>query len=643
MAYGLKYQSDFYNFFQKLVSIKIYKEGYTDSVITIRTQSVIMEVNYQDENTPIVGTGMKINIINDKNDFIYFDDLLMSLEKQFKCVIEYDSIIIYEGFTICDMNEQQFLPYAIITLQFTNYLRRLEDVYLSDLENQRIIRRMLANIHSALGETGFEYSLYINSTLFEDTMTISDSESFLHQTWIENDVFHTSLLEWDDTYMALNKMLQPFNAFLYSYGQKWIIERYGDFGTIHDWVYYTHDSLVGVQTSGLLQIYTANIDFKYTDTSQKLEYFSGVHTLKLKLNTKLFDSLVFNNFAVDMPTTTYTYPSALVLRIWTIHEDCTDLEVGDNFREMSHYFKFTSDDSATPELKGIYCAFGVQLNSALSGKINELTVQYKQSSIFNATGVNTLKARFFLRINTGGYANYFLSENTSTHYLELVLSNDSTHNIIFEIPFTENLTSPITVFEISKVIAIGDLTYELGYTPEIILGILPMYYVLNGGTTGYFETNYISDIAVKMDPVVINNEIETKLSDNFIKTKDVSLDLFDLDNTNYSNGFYLLDTSLRKSVNWHPIGFPLPYTQSLVNLFIKDQFSKYSKSYRILKATISCESYIKPFSLLYDDNLQNNSSENVPFIITTYSWDLVNGTYDIVAEEYMQEEIIISE
>jgi hypothetical protein len=642
MAYGLKYQSNFYNFFQKLISVKIYKDGYASTVIDVRTQSVIMEVNYQDENTPIVGTGVKINIINNTNDFTYFDDLLLSLEQQFKCVIEYDNVIIYEGFTICDINEQQFLPYSIITLQFTNYLRRLEDNYLSDFENQRIIRRMLANVHSALGATGLEYSLYINSTLFEDTMTISDSESFLHQTWIENDIFHSNLLEWDDTYTALNKMLQPFNAFLYSYGQKWIIERYGDFGTTHDWVYYTHDSLVGVVTSELLQTYTAGIDFQYIDTSQRLKYFSGVHTLKLQLNTKLFDSLVFNNFAVDMATTTYTYPSALVLRIWTIHEDCIDLEVGDNFRGMSHYFKFTSNDATTPELKGIYCAFGVQLNSALSNKINELTIQYKQSSIFNATGVNSLKARFFLRINTGTYANYFLSENTSTHYLELTLSNDSTHNIIFEIPFTESLTSPITVFEINKVISIGDLTFELGYVPEIILGILPMYYVLNGGTTGYFEINYISDIAIKIDPVVINNEITTELSANFIKTQDISLDLFDLDNTNYSNGFYLLDTSLRKSINWHTINFPLPYTQSLVDLFIKDRFSKYSKSYRILEATISCESYIKPFALLYDSNLQNTSLENSPFIITTYSWDLVNGTYNIVAEEYTQEEIIIT-
>ena len=123
-VYGLKYQSDFYNYFKKKVSVQISKAGWTGAVKQLRTTEVILEVNYVDENTPVIGTGVKIGLINE-GTFDSLEDLLTSTERQFKCVIYYNSVLVFQGFSICDLNEQQFLPWSKLSLQFTDYLRRL--------------------------------------------------------------------------------------------------------------------------------------------------------------------------------------------------------------------------------------------------------------------------------------------------------------------------------------------------------------------------------------------------------------------------------------------------------------------------------------------------------------------------------------
>ena len=88
MAYGLKYQSDFYNFHEKLVSVKIYKRDFIEESepVWVRTQKVTIECNYQDIDTGVIGTGAKVIIIADTNQLTQYEDLLTSLEKQFKCV-----------------------------------------------------------------------------------------------------------------------------------------------------------------------------------------------------------------------------------------------------------------------------------------------------------------------------------------------------------------------------------------------------------------------------------------------------------------------------------------------------------------------------------------------------------------------------
>jgi hypothetical protein len=242
MAYDLKYQSDFYNYFKKLVSVKIYKKDYgSHSPILLRTVEVKIEVNFQDENTPVIGTGVKVNIIN-QGEFTDLEDLLIAKEKEFLCAIEYDSNVVFQGYSICDLNEQQFLPFSNITLQFTDYLRRLEDKYLTLLSDINDRSCVLTIISSALrlivGGTD-PIALYVNSTLFETTMTVTADETMLEQLFVDNYAFYSSQLSYDalnkmevhnfdNVYTVLNKLLLSLGAFTYFSEDKWILERQED-------------------------------------------------------------------------------------------------------------------------------------------------------------------------------------------------------------------------------------------------------------------------------------------------------------------------------------------------------------------------------------------------------------------------------
>lgn len=262
MAYGTKYQSDFYNYFGKLVSVKIAKDQYTGSITSVRTSEVTIESNYEDDNTPVIGKGAKIVIIADSSDMTYLEDLLLSYEKEFQCTIEYDGTVVFRGWSLCDLNERQLLPFAAVTVQFTDYLHRAEGQYPEVLTPISGVINLYELIDSMVHTTGLHWNLYVNSTLFEDSMNHTVTDTWIPQTYMQNSVFYSDAYSMDNIYEAINKALQPFSAFMYSYKDKWIIERQEDMTRSGDWVMYG-EQLTGTLPDTALAFKNAHEDFYY--------------------------------------------------------------------------------------------------------------------------------------------------------------------------------------------------------------------------------------------------------------------------------------------------------------------------------------------------------------------------------------------
>lgn len=640
MAYGQIYQSNFYNHFNKLVTVKIYKRDYVSTVSDIRTTEVVINNNYIGDDTPVIGHSARVVFVNEET-FDFYDGILSGYEKEYMGEILWNGKLVFVGFLICDLVEQQLLDMALITLQFTNYLRRLEDIYqpsIADAIDE--ISTLYDLVSEAILETELIYPINSNSTLFHDGMFNGITFTFLNQVYVENDVFYKNLDEYEDAYTVLNMILRSFDMFLYWHDSKWVLERYENILRVGDWV--LDDG--GSATSLRQEFNKQDGDFTYINTSQVLQYNSGAETLIIKLNERAFSTLVFNNFTAAMTTTAYIFPLANVLsdKTWYINEDCTDLEVGYNFYGISKYFKWQiSSMSANYEYKGAHYVFWTQFNTDIPSVLN---VNYKMSTskVSGSLAIyDVVKVRFTIRVNAGDSPNQYVYQDANGDTQLSVAYQE------FEIEFNGPDIQDSNLFAVTKNIELDNITASLGNSTRganavsFIISFLPTYFKFQSGLDGYRGTNYIGDIAVTLSPDVIDNQIEADINAGFIKTKEIDLDLFDIDNLNYKNGLECIQlvAGWIRTSSWNSDGGSVYY--SLVDMLISSKYKKLNRTTKKIVATILIDEYLKTFAIITDDNVLYDGSP-IKFVITQYTWDLVSGSYDIVAEEFPDTDIILN-
>jgi len=674
MAYNLKYQSDFYNIFSTKVSVQIFKKNYgAHDTIYLRTTDVTIEFNYQDRYTPVAGTGAKIGIINE-GEFDSLNDLLTSREKEFLCVISYNNVVVFQGYSICDLNEQQFLAKAKITLQFTNYLRRLEGDYLECLSDIGVNTSLITVLKEVFTRIDLNYPLYINSTLFETNMLQTANDSYVEQTYIEDNMLFTSATEYDDTYTALNKILKPFGAFLYSHGNKWIIERQEDITRTGNWVLFSdiRDSDgVGASTASLKEEYNKqNGDWNYVDGSQVVTYDSGLHTLILDLKDKQLGTLVFNNYKVDMLSIATKIPpvGTLDLRTWYRYQDVVPLAVGYSFRGMNTFLKWSyaaTDTSYWDE--GLFYQFQVQFN--LSEETPTiLSVNYKMSGEMDLTPMKSVVVFFEIIVDGGPHSGEYLGYKTDgpvpgIPYLglsatpimtsqEFDVSVNPKQNKTWTMSQDFNLSDSILVDQPYGLppAASPSIWEHLGKptSQKFIIMFYPSKLNFKDNpliTNFYNKVNYIGDIEVTITQQEILNRLKYDINEDFIKTETQDMDFFDLENVNFSNGLMINEGSASdefiKTKNWTSENSP--ESRSLMDVFAKNVFRNSFRTMHRIKASIMSDKYLKPFSVLTDDNLKIDSATDISLLLLGYTWDLNNGKYDILAEEYTDENIIFDE
>ena len=160
---------------------------------------------------------------------------------------------------------------------------------------------------------------------------------------------------------------------------------------------------------------------------------------------------------------------------------------------------------------------------------------------------------------------------------------------------------------------------------------------------GISDTQYLGDIQVNLTGQKIPNKLTYYINADFERTKSVDLNFFDLDTINFANGPLIENSSsgdLEKTIRW--ISGKSPTPAELQDIFAMNKFRIYSRTIHRLKGTIRYDGYIKPFTILTDDNLQINS-ENIQFILHNYTWDLNNGLFDIDAQEYSDEVVSLEQ
>ena len=667
----LKYQSVFYNYFKKKVDVQIYKRGYSGAVAQVRTSEVSIEPNFQDENTAVIGTGARVVIIADTAQMTQYEDLLVSLEKEFLCIIQYNNAVVFSGYSICDLNERQFLPFAAITLQFTDYLRRLESYFLPCLSNAGGMSKIMEIVSEALTEVDNDTTLYVNSSLFEEGMSNGSTDEFLSQTYLDNYMFHSDPTTFDNGYEALNKALLSFGAYLYSFKGMLAVERQEDVLRTYAWVRFM-DVLMSLPSADTYASQKQALnrqtgDFNYVDMSQVVAYESGLKTLILKLQDKQLDSFVFNDYDKSMASISDETPEAgtLDLRTWYKHDDVSISAVSYEFRGMSSYIKWTYAPSvalADVRYRGLYYDFQVQFDINPE-ETTTMTVNFSMTSdmiVVEGADPSYRYTKFAIRVDGGPLSGYYLAEipspggvapfmgfSASFFAFEDRFEVRNPKDRLWSVSRTWDMSNPVWFDQPGGLppASLPSLWEQLG-SPASQKFMIYFYPVAIFEAVGIYERIiYLGDIQVSLSQQKILNKLTYYINANFEKTEEIDINFFDLNNVNFVNGPMMLDEGniINKTNLWISTLNTTPVP--LMDVFAKNRFQNYARTIHRLKGTILYDGYIKPFAVITDDNLvisdpaAGDYGETVKFIVQSYTWNLNLGTYDINAQEYTDEDL----
>ena len=635
MAYTEKYSVPFVNYFGKSGELSIQKRDYVGASNELRCQGIELYYNYS-EDTPVITSGLDVTLVNTYG-FDALNDLLSNKEKEFKAILNYDGSAIWEGYLISDLSEQQVRENAIISLTFSDYLKRLKDT--DPLIDSTISDRiMLKDLYSgSFDRIGFGSGLIVNSKIKHfNVSTAVNYKTFIDTTYIEGDRAFKNNIDLQDCYWGMNETLLPFNVNLYYWNKKYYIERYNDFDNLGSWVEYdlqaTPFKTSEYVPSDFKRIIKQNKDFLYINNSQTQQYISGLKELHIALNDVPFESLVFNN----LTTTNYTLLGAsatplggsLNERHWYVNSDVSIYDSGYDYDDIKQYVKY-SPEGADTGFKGLHYAIKIKFNE---NDDTDLKIGYKE--IFPVINKNfeKLTGRYTVMIASGIHINKFLKLNNDN---EIELSD---LRYVFEQSTTDDKDLIKGAISVSQTINLDYIKALVEDKLTLYIGFLPASLKEVGGTA-YFDVGniiptIIGDFNVKTNVEEYDNDYKSETDGDYVNTKDMSLEFFDLNNINISSGFVYadIDVGYSKSYQWTEDN-GVTYN-TIQDILIDSIFRTRNQTTRSLNADILYNGYLKPLTFLRDNTITRDTVP-IDFCITNYRWDIIKGIYSINAFEYI--------
>lgn len=639
MAYNLIYTVPFTDQEGLTGCTYIYKESYAGA--STELTGLGTKITYNPDSN-IIGTGAEVQILNDFNDWTTMDDLLGNYEKQYKAKIIKNGINIFEGFLVCDINEQGFSYRPPIILNFTNYLKRLEDIeYVTGGT-----KSLLEIIEGILALTGLDYDLYVNTSLYHSGST----NNKMWNIGVDTQLFYRNNEETLSAYKILQEILKTFNSYLYMYKGAWYIERMDDVNSSGNWVKFT-GSATPIGVSNQKAIYNKQDDFEYLDNTQRLIYNSGVNDLNVKLDDKVYDTLVINYW--NNATTANTYNVNPQPYNWIIHQDQINTAspyrgVKYNYLGIARAYGLYSNDNWFYDTTGMYTTFKMSFNTVQNTTLN---LKWKMNSL--ETDRLHSHPEYLYKI----YINYFIKQKDTNNYLKY---NTATSVWEFHTGFhritdeyrESSLESGTKVLQHSKTIDLTPLSGSCAQDQEWVIGFLNSGYDYSDGVTiatgslgsssvplewseGWtFVYTYIGDIIISVNGDTIDNDYNATINEDFIKKESQTLMMFDTPSFNYKNSMYYTRSTAfdTKTSMWTTDGSNY---YNIAKIYIMSKIRQLLQTTKGLEATIYCdEILLKPFALITDDNISG-----INFLLQSYSYDVENNEYNIKTRQYVEETI----
>jgi hypothetical protein len=400
MAWDIHYSGSFYNIAERHVVVEILSEDYSGAILPLRIQSVSISQEWDAYLSPAMGAGCEVTIVNEESDWDFYEELFVAEEQQFMLRIYFEAdkfyisdYIIFEGFLLTDIQEQQVLPHSEIKLKAGNYLGVLDEIKKSTATSTST-NNIINYIGRVLQVTKLMYPIYVCNTLYETLMTNQRlmTDLYLHRHLFFQGVDEDNKLEYGNLLEILNTVLKPFNMYVYSWNHKWYIERYADifhpdgsfeynFKTydVYDITTLTYGSTIQYNLPILtcdpntINFYT----FKYVDTSQTLQYGKGYKKISVNGVAHKDHNLVSENFDDATPMDITTMAPANVIERWS-YDNTGTITYGED------WVQFHNPGDQYAEARGIATRFvlrgtkkkEITLNISFRRQLTDMEIYY---------------------------------------------------------------------------------------------------------------------------------------------------------------------------------------------------------------------------------------------------------------------------
>lgn len=698
MALGIKYSGTFYNINDQAVKVDILTEGYSTPVYPLRIQSVKISQEWNEYHNAAMGQGCELVLVNTDSDWNFFEELMICEEQEFLLRITFVSTVVFEGWVLTDIQEQQILDYAIINIKAANYLAQLSEVKTCTCVEGAAVWNLIDYIRSILTKTGLLNNIYVNCSLYETSMTNERlmTDLFLHKHLFFEGEGRDSKLKYMNLNDMLNILLKPYNIYVYSWNQKWYVERYQDLleedsaGTNRTYVIYNISTGAVVSTYEVSEsILVAQDDFKYIDTSQTLQYGKGYKAININCTSHKEHNLVNESFA-DAEGTKFTFPLPFdEVEKWyyatgMIMDHGGTIDYGEDW--VQYLNPLTNSDGL---LMGIGTKFLVKGNKSGEGSIHitfrrQLTQEELNLVLNDSTSTWEWDDDYVYGVYIGFRIVLMFYDPILGDYQHYIWNDtDKVWKVASGIPSRTPTMfwmgggegSWLTAYKYDKE---GDYYYwEFDQTfsfdqdtcanHDIFKGetvwelrLLPgRFYFDYAGPGGPDGTNTLPDIRSplyrKIRVTVSDNEddedleITGEIAVNRFSELDLDLDIYDHTDHGAANTTWVNDAILPYESSSIPIypsvwldkrtGIETPLRNlALQDHFLEDVFQFYNRPRKKLVTSIRCDLAIPPFTFFRDLHVERDS-DVINLLLLSYVWDLNSMIYEIEAEEYVTDEL----
>jgi len=506
-------------------------------------------------------------------------------------------------------------------LTFGNGLRMLENITPSFLttgtDDYVTEMAILINIFSYLN---LDYTIYVNSTLYEDSMSEGErADNPLKATYLNRLAFQQNDGEWDDALTILNKILTSINADCYIRGERIMIERFVDRDN-NPKTLWTYNPVTEAHSSTEETFTDKTLDYIVLSAkSFRYQVDQPIKKLKIKLNALQFMNIFSNDFDKNIEDDSSPY----TLQYWSYstYTNIIDTDFSNSFITRGiNITRYAALHTWSQFLLNGYILYKGSLTN--KNDLVKLSLSYKAWKQVGAGLTIDFRYKVILISQDSGTTYYInansdLQEGSYLFHHELTNNESSINQFKFEISNEFDLSGKLNSIGLD-----GDLF--------VIVKVLPPDMAQDQVDVIY------GDFVLSQADTRINNLLEANINNDAFKTIEEDLDLYDAGFINYqaqkvlstANG-YLITGSWTDNI-------AINDSKSLQNHYILNRGNLYNSSCAILNMTvIDSDVEVNIDDIFVFNNLVDDLGNPMKFYVDDLSFNVKKHIYNIKLKQWL--------